>query len=280
MAWIESHQGLANHPKTRKVMRRLGVSAPVVVGHLHFLWWWALDFAQDGEITQYDAYDIADACHWQGDAEKLYESLIEAGFIDIIDNCTFLHDWYDYAGKLIEIRKKDALRKKKSRGKDKESDGHPEDIQRTSIGRRTESIRDLNLDLNTTTTEPETVDEIHRKVFGTMMMNGLMTDFIRRIKAKGYTDVFIRELMLETGECGTKPSLRLMESIYERWDREQIFTRAEARKRKESKPYIVPMGKQRADKELEARRMEIARNKWIAEGKNPDEFVYQPASSH
>lgn len=48
---------------------------------------------------------------------------------------------------------------------------------------------------------------------------------------------------------------------------------------KESVKYIhaVP-DKPKHDPELESRRMEIARNKWIAEGKNPDEFVYRPAS--
>lgn len=48
---------------------------------------------------------------------------------------------------------------------------------------------------------------------------------------------------------------------------------------KESVQYIraVP-DKPKHDPELEARRMEIARNKWIAEGKDPDDFVYRPAS--
>ena len=45
MAWIESHQELWRHPKTKKLARLLGVSVPTVVGHLHGIWYWALDFS-------------------------------------------------------------------------------------------------------------------------------------------------------------------------------------------------------------------------------------------
>lgn len=154
MAWIESHQGLRGHPKTKKLVRRLKSSAAIIVGHLHFIWWWALDFAQDGEITQFDPEDIADACDWSGDPEEFFNALVDAGFIDKVEHRYFLHDWYDYAGKLIELRKKDAERKRNSRGKEKKSEGSPEDVQRTSEGVQAESMRDLNpnLDLITTTT--------------------------------------------------------------------------------------------------------------------------------
>lgn len=148
MAWIESHQGLRSHPKTRKLVRRLNASPAIIVGHLHFIWWWALDFAQDGEITQFDPEDISDACDWDGEPEEFFNALVEVGFIDKVDDRYFLHDWYDYAGKLIEIRRKDAERKRKSRGQAKESEGSPTDIRRTSERRRTESIRDLNPNLN------------------------------------------------------------------------------------------------------------------------------------
>lgn len=148
MAWIESHQGLALHPKTKKLVRKLGIPGPHIVGYLHYFWWWALDFAQDGEITQYDPFDVADACEWKGDPHEFYNALIDVGFIDVVDEQHLIHDWHDYAGKLIEIRKKDAERKRKSRGSKQDSEGSPPDIRRTSTGRRTESIRDLDLDLN------------------------------------------------------------------------------------------------------------------------------------
>ena len=61
MAWIESHQELARHPKTRKLARRLGVNLPTAIGHLHMFWWWAMDYSKSGDITSFDAIDIADA---------------------------------------------------------------------------------------------------------------------------------------------------------------------------------------------------------------------------
>lgn len=158
VAWIESHQDLIRHPKTKKFMRKLNVTTPVAVGHLHMFWWWAMDFAEDGDISRFDEYDISDACEWSGDAKKFFEALCYSGFIDESDHGFIIHDWYDYAGKLIELRKKDAERKRNSRGKNKKNDEVPEDVRRTSDGHPeesegnpTESIRDLNPNPNLTT---------------------------------------------------------------------------------------------------------------------------------
>lgn len=122
MAWIESHQELARHPKTKRFARSLGVSLPAAVGHLHFFWWWAMDYAQDGDLSKYDHADIADASGWEGDPEKLYSALLDARFIDQDDT---IHDWLDYAGRLVEKREKNRDRKRKSRAKEKdEHNGH------------------------------------------------------------------------------------------------------------------------------------------------------------
>ena len=109
MAWIESNQELGRHPKMKKLARLLSISWPEAVGYLHYLWWWALDFAQDGDLSKYDANDISDAVLWKRDPEELYNALIEAGFIDKMeDGSLVIHDWYDYAGKLIEQRQAQA----------------------------------------------------------------------------------------------------------------------------------------------------------------------------
>lgn len=99
MAWIESHQELWRHPKTKKLARLLGVSVPTVVGHLHGIWYWALDFAQDGDLHQYDPEEIADAALWEGDPGQFIEALVAAGYLDQTDDGLSLHDWYDYAGR-------------------------------------------------------------------------------------------------------------------------------------------------------------------------------------
>lgn len=112
MAWIESHQEVGRHPKTKKLARLLGVSLPAAVGHLHYLWWWALDFAQDGTLGKYDAADIADAMQWDGDADQLIDALLSAGYIDNTGSGLVIHDWAEYAGKLLERRAKDRARKR------------------------------------------------------------------------------------------------------------------------------------------------------------------------
>lgn len=111
MAWIESHQELRDHPKVRRFARRLGISIPAAIGHLHLLWWWALDYAMDGDLSKYDAADIADAAQWDGDPDEFLAALMEcgvgggAGFVERTEaGELLLHDWWDYAGKLIQQR--------------------------------------------------------------------------------------------------------------------------------------------------------------------------------
>jgi DnaD/phage-associated family protein len=117
MAWIESHQELARHPKTKKFARLLGVSLPSAVGHLHFFWWWAMDYAQDGDLSRYDQEEIADACGWEGEPQKILRALSESGFVDETETSILIHDWHEYAGRLIEKREQNKERKRKSRAR-------------------------------------------------------------------------------------------------------------------------------------------------------------------
>jgi hypothetical protein len=103
MAWIESHQALGQHPKTIAFAEQLHVSLPTAVGHLQYLWWWALDFAPSGQIRTTPAV-IAHACLWRGSAQKFWQSLILAGFIDVDEDVVTIHDWMDYGGKLTVQR--------------------------------------------------------------------------------------------------------------------------------------------------------------------------------
>jgi hypothetical protein len=104
MAWLESHQELGKHPKTKKFARTLGISKPAAVGHLMYLWWWALDYAQDGDLSKYDNDDIADAAEWEDDSDDFVNALVKSGFVDDLEGVLAIHDWNDYAGKLMERR--------------------------------------------------------------------------------------------------------------------------------------------------------------------------------
>src|SRR5215471_21173433 len=111
MAWIESHQALGAHPKTIALAEHLHCSMPTAVGHLQYLWWWALDFAPSGQIRTTPPV-IAHACYWRGNAQHFWQSLILAGFMDVDEDTVTIHDWFDYAGKLIEQR---ALRRESNK---------------------------------------------------------------------------------------------------------------------------------------------------------------------
>ena len=132
-AWIESHQTLRSHPKTRKLARREGVGGILgAVGLLHCLWWWCLDYAQDGDLSRFGAEDIAIACEWDGEPEALVAMLIECGFLDNGQGLT-VHDWQEYAGRLLERRERDRQRKAAARRAPvlRTSNGRPADGART-----------------------------------------------------------------------------------------------------------------------------------------------------
>lgn len=102
MAWIPSHQQIGNHPKTLRLARKLNISVPAAVGHLHLLWHWALDHAPDGDVSRYDADDLAIGAMWEGDPAEFVAALIacgpggSAGFLEVDLK---LHDWSEHGGR-------------------------------------------------------------------------------------------------------------------------------------------------------------------------------------
>lgn len=106
MAWIESHQEIGRHPKTRRLARQLGVSVPAVVGHLHLLWHWCLDFAEDGDLSAIGWDEIADGAMWDGDARLFGQALIDAGWLDAdeANDRVSVHDWDAYTGRIQAAR--------------------------------------------------------------------------------------------------------------------------------------------------------------------------------
>ena len=116
MAWIESHQELRYHVKTKRLERALGLSTPAVIGHLHMLWWWAIDHTDYGLIPrQYEALDIADGCGWPGDAEVFVSALKWAGWLDDYqDGWLFVHGWHERCGMMLKRRYKNEMKRRES----------------------------------------------------------------------------------------------------------------------------------------------------------------------
>lgn len=120
--YIKSYTSTRDHPKTRKLARLLGVSRNEARGLLHCLWWWALSYAEDGSLGRYGPEEIADACDWESDPEKLQAALIEAGFLEVVEEGLILHDWDDYAGELIRKREAEKDRSQRRRNSKKNED--------------------------------------------------------------------------------------------------------------------------------------------------------------
>jgi len=135
MAWIELHQTLPTNKKTLRLKSILKIDTPAAVGHLCMLWLWAIDNAQDGCLQRFLSGELAEVAGWKKNPDAFMDALRTSGFVDA-DMC--IHDWSEYAGKLIEKRKTDADRKRTVRGRSTnisaKSSGHPEDVQRTSDG--------------------------------------------------------------------------------------------------------------------------------------------------
>jgi DnaD/phage-associated family protein len=179
-----------------------------------------MNHAQDGSLGRYTADDIADACDWLDDAQTFYNALIQSGFIDESEQGYIIHDWFDYAGKLIALRQKDAERKRNSRGKKNESESSPEDIHRTSNGGSTESIRDLNPNLNLNKDLKEntstSVYVIYQNSIG--MMNGTVKQMIDD-DISLYTELWVEDAIKEAVRQN-KNSYSYIQGILKKWKRD------------------------------------------------------------
>lgn len=219
MAWIESHESLPSHPKTKRMCRLLKITPVVAVGHLHFFWWWAMNHAQDGLLDKYSSDDIADACAWDGDPELFFNVLIHSGFVERTDDGHYIHDWYDYAGKLIALRQKDAERKRNSRGKKVESEGNPEDVPGTSEGHLAESIRNPNpnpnLNLKDTTSRGDAIKIYQNEI-------GIMSSTILQLvldDIKTYSEDWVVEAIQEAARNNVRKYV-YVQSILQRWGKD------------------------------------------------------------
>lgn len=120
MAWIESHQALLTHRKTLRAATALGVDPVQLIGHLHVLWWWGLDNADDdGRIGDSTPEEIAAAARWSGAADAFVQALLKAGrphgFLESKRGSFWIHDWWEFAGKYNAKRAANRARMKQAR---------------------------------------------------------------------------------------------------------------------------------------------------------------------
>jgi len=85
--------GLPGHPKTKKLVRRLG---PAAGWSLVCLILWARANRPDGDLEGMTAEDIELAADWAGDNDALVRELASVGFLDGSDGAYQLHDWAEH----------------------------------------------------------------------------------------------------------------------------------------------------------------------------------------
>jgi hypothetical protein len=102
MAWVEAHQSLANHPKLFHLMDLTDLPRDRCIGRLFLLWTWALEFAEDGDLSRFSPDQIGFAVGIDGpdqkkeEREKFFHALLQSGFVE--EEKLLIHDWLDYAG--------------------------------------------------------------------------------------------------------------------------------------------------------------------------------------
>ncbi|MNJ65448.1 Replication initiation and membrane attachment [compost metagenome] len=81
----------------------------------------------------------------------------------------------------------------------------------------------------------------YTKSFGQLVMPETIRDYVKKLKQEGQTDEMIIELMLEAGESSTKPNLRFLEAIGQRWLENGITSREQSKalKNRNNKPASI-----------------------------------------
>jgi hypothetical protein len=125
MPWLKVYDDLPRHPKTTRLTRKLNVDRALVVGCLVCLWTWAFEYAEDGDLSKYEAEDIAEAARWPGDAAEFVAALHATGWLD---KGPLIHDWEAYTSAYF----KDLWRHRKSPQNGHYSEEVPRNLPRTS----------------------------------------------------------------------------------------------------------------------------------------------------
>ena len=111
---VRINVGLPSHPKTKRLIRRLGTDA---AWRLVCLMAWVAANRPDGDLSSLTAEDIELCVDWPGEEGAFVKALVDVGFIDCNEGSFSMHDWEDHnpwaAGskRRSEVAKENALKK-------------------------------------------------------------------------------------------------------------------------------------------------------------------------
>ena len=97
------HSNLRNHPKVKRMARQLKLSLPETVGYLTLFWGFVAEFAPQGDISRFNAEDIASGIEWPGEPEVFINAMLDCGpggspgFLEKTSGGEMLvHDWEEH----------------------------------------------------------------------------------------------------------------------------------------------------------------------------------------
>jgi len=85
--------GLPQHPKTKKLIKRLGQAS---AWNLVCLILWAAANRSDGNLSGMSVEDIELSADWSGADGALVDALVAVRFLDEVDGAFMLHDWHEH----------------------------------------------------------------------------------------------------------------------------------------------------------------------------------------
>lgn len=155
MAWIQVHQQLKDHRKLLAAADELEIEPAHMLGLLISFWLWALDNAPTGSLEGINNRMIARAAQWSGDPDSFVAAMAHASLLDEKNPGEMeIHDWYEYAGKLIDQREAEKRRSRRRRAAagaaatsddQRTTDGQPTDDQKKTVGRVDQTIPDQTI---------------------------------------------------------------------------------------------------------------------------------------
>lgn len=188
MAWIEVHQSLISHKKTILLADLLNVEEVHVVGHLVSFWLWCLDNAQDGSLDDITPRMIARAAQWRGDTDEFMDALVKAGFVESTDDGLEIHDWFDYAGRLIKKKEDNAQRMRDARTKRKRAthvqstlyaqDEHMQNMLDARAGATNQPTNQTNQQHQPDMKSLLSLDDYCKEIQFSMIANGIRSSYI------------------------------------------------------------------------------------------------------
>ncbi len=87
-------RGTLEHPKTKRLARELQMPVWAALGLLEAIWHWVSRYAPTGVLTAEDIADLCDTIRFDG---NLAESLTKSGWLDVVADGWYIHDWHDHA---------------------------------------------------------------------------------------------------------------------------------------------------------------------------------------